>query len=284
MIGAASKAPKRHAEAGTANFHPTAGWVTRALIEKVLQPVGHFGAGYGTAAVWEPAAGLGHMAQTLADYSPCIVASDLYKPPGHLRRTHPHVVWHAGALNFLTKDCPSAHPPDWIITNPPFEKGAGRLNLAGYFALRALDLATVGVAMLWPLSQLCGQSRMERLFIPKPPTIEARFVERPKFHPGFVHPMQSGGDRDYLWLVWIKGERPRAPVFIHPCRVALERPEDYDQSLATTWDRMKARWIATNVPAPRRHMEWANFMAAARDEQSTWDHEKGQALDAVATV
>ncbi len=261
MIGAASKAPKRQAEVGTANFHPTAGWVTRALIEKVLKPVGHFDAGYGQARVWEPAAGLGHMAQTLADYAPHLRASDLYTPTGHLRRTHRDVVWHEGALNFLKDDFPWYHPPAWIITNPPFEKGAGKLNLAGHFALRALGLATIGVAMLWPLSQLCGQSRMERLFIPNPPTIEARFVERPKFHPGFVHPIQSGGDRDYLWLVWIKGEQPRAPVFIRPCRAELERSEDYDHAVANTWDEMKTHWIATNVPTVDRHTQWVNFMA-----------------------
>jgi hypothetical protein len=46
--------------------------------------------------------------------------------------------------------------PDWIITNPPF-------SIACKFTLRALDLATEGVAMLVRTQWIEGIGRYEKL-------------------------------------------------------------------------------------------------------------------------
>jgi hypothetical protein len=62
---------------------------------------------------------------------------------------------------------------DWIVTNPPF----GDRTLQ--FVLRALELASVGVAMFvrsqWAVE---GIKRYEQIFRDHPPTCRAFFMER----------------------------------------------------------------------------------------------------------
>jgi hypothetical protein len=55
--------------------------------------------------------------------------------------------------------------------NPPFA-------LACEFALRALELASEGVAMLVRTQWIEGIGRYEKLFRDRPPTVYAPFVER----------------------------------------------------------------------------------------------------------
>jgi hypothetical protein len=58
--------------------------------------------------------------------------------------------------------------PAWIITNPPF-------STACAFSLRALDLATEGVAMLVRTQWIEGIGRYENLFRDRPPSLYAPF-------------------------------------------------------------------------------------------------------------
>ena len=42
----------------------------------------------------------------------------------------------------------------------------------------------------------------------------------------------GGAATAYIWLVWLKGRAPRAPVWIPPCREALTRPDDVERFVA----------------------------------------------------
>jgi hypothetical protein len=59
--------------------------------------------------------------------------------------------------------------PDWIITNPPF-------SIACEFTLRALDLATEGVAMLartqWIEGTGCGLVALKRTVLRRPRAVQ----------------------------------------------------------------------------------------------------------------
>src|SRR5262245_62982164 len=78
--------------------------------------------------IWEPACGEGHMAAVIAEFTSAVIASDVFD---YGYGTAPH--------DFLYDD--PLTTPDWIITNPPF-------SIACEFTLRALKLASTGVAML----------------------------------------------------------------------------------------------------------------------------------------
>jgi hypothetical protein len=88
----------------------------------------------------------------------------------------------------------AASPVDWIVTNPPF-------NLACEFALRALSMARVGVALL--VRSVCSESleRWHRLFSPHPPTLIAQFAERVPMVKGRGNPKVSSATA-YAGFVW----------------------------------------------------------------------------------
>ena len=120
-------------------------------------------------------------------------------------------------LDFLN-DPPLSRPP-WIITNPPFV-------LACEFTLRALELATEGVAMLVRTQWIEGVGRYEKLFRDRSPTLFAPFVERVPMVKGRWDPDASTATA-YSWFVWRKNEAPRAPFWIPPGRrAALSKPDD----------------------------------------------------------
>jgi hypothetical protein len=107
------------------DFFPTPPWATRALFRHVLPALGV----EVIVGAWEPACGEGHMAAVIAEFAgSSVIASDIFD-----------YGYGVVPVDFLF-DAPLAQP-DWIITNPPF-------SLACEFTLRALDLATEGVAML----------------------------------------------------------------------------------------------------------------------------------------
>lgn len=90
-----------------------------------------------------------------------------------------------------------------IVCNPPFNK-------AEAFVLHALELVEHGkrVAMLLPLSWLCGFSR-ERPWMPESP-LEAVYAisPRPSMLPGDLVEQgvgAGGGKTDFGWFVWRKG-------------------------------------------------------------------------------
>lgn len=87
-----------------------------------------------TLSVLEPAAGEGHIAEVLREYFARVHASDVFD----------YGVGH-GVASFIGDRVDVLEAPacgiDWVITNPPF-------NLALDFALRRLELARQGVALL----------------------------------------------------------------------------------------------------------------------------------------
>ena len=101
---------------------PTPPWATRALLEHVIPK-----ANFAHLSVWEPACGEGHMAKVLREYFKQTDASDVF-PYGY-----------GDVSDFLAPQI--VRDADWIITNPPF-------RLAEAFALKALSLANIGVALL----------------------------------------------------------------------------------------------------------------------------------------
>lgn len=120
---------------------------------------------------------------------------------------------------------PPATDAEWIITNPPF-------SLAGQFALKALDVAEKGVAMLVRIAFLESAERYTTLFRTHPPSDIIQFVERLPMQKGIVNRDGSSATA-YCWLVWRKG----APNGTHfhwfpPCRKRLERDSDYPHEAA----------------------------------------------------
>lgn len=195
--------------ADSLDYFPTPPWATRALIEEVLPRLGwHFGGrqALANASAWEPACGEGHIAEVLAEYFGSVRASDI----------HPY--GYGDVADFLAvEERPEA---DWIITNPPFE------DKAEAFVLRALELARVGVAMFVRLQWLESLGRYERVFQPYPPTAISFFAERVNLCKGRWDPTGTTATA-YIWLVWIKGQSPSAPIWIKPGRrQALTRPDD----------------------------------------------------------
>jgi len=128
---------------------PTPPWGIRAPIEHGL-----FGdkAALRTMTCLEPACGRGHMAETLKEYFGKVVASDLLD----------YGYDHAGR-DFLTYPY-QAQSFDWVITNPPCNRGK-------QFVLRALPIARVGVAIIARTQFLEGAERYGNLFEPHPPTV-----------------------------------------------------------------------------------------------------------------
>lgn len=197
--------------AGDLDYSPTPPWATRALVERVLRSAGRE-AQCKWQTAWEPACGEGHMAEVLREYFREVWATDI-----NARKGYPDCVG-----GFLPEDgigSLSGHF-DWIITNPPFEDRVLK------FMDRALDLAGYGVAMFLQLRYLEGIGRYERIYKDRPPTIVAPFVERVPLVMGRYDP-EASTTTAFMWLVWLKGAAPQAPIWIPPgCKAALARPDD----------------------------------------------------------
>ena len=88
--------------------------------------------------------------------------------------------------------------PDWVITNPPF-------NLAQEFALRAIDEALGGVALLVRSNWAEGGERYRDLFGPRPPSFIAQYVERVPMVAGRYDP-DAASATAYAWFVWARGQ------------------------------------------------------------------------------
>jgi hypothetical protein len=127
------------------DYFPTPLWASRTLCRHVLPAVGVDAIG----SAWEPVCGEGHMAAVIAEFArEPVIASDIFQ---YGYGTAPHDFLHDEPL---TK-------PDWIITNPPF-------SIACEFTLRALDLASEGVAMLVRTQWIEGIGRYEKLAVSNP--------------------------------------------------------------------------------------------------------------------
>jgi hypothetical protein len=187
------------------DFFPTPPWATRALFRYVLPVLGIEEIGR----VWEPACGAGHMAAVIAEFTrEPVIASDIFD-----------YGFNAELIDFLDERQALSGRADWIITNPPFKP-------ADRFALRALDLAQVGVALLLRTQWLESEERYHSIFRDRPPTLFAPFVERVPMLRGRWDPDASTAT-SYSWFVWVRGAEPRPPFWIPPgCRALLSRPDD----------------------------------------------------------
>ncbi len=218
------------------DWFPTPPWATRALLELVLfeqlrgddwpimvrRPwLGRWGVDDGwpsfpvALSVLEPAAGEGHMAEVLREYFDQVHAADVFD----------YGTGYAVA-SFIGDGVDVLQAPpgriDWVITNPPF-------NLALDFALRGLEFAREGVALLVRSVWLEGAERYRSLFAKHPPAVVAQFVERVPITRGRWDPDASTATA-YSWFVWSKlapapGET-RLALIPPGQRAALTRQED----------------------------------------------------------
>jgi len=183
---------------------PTPPWATRALIEIVLKRYSLC-----DLTCLEPACGAGHMAKTLQEYFREVISSDIYD-------------YGFGRQSDFLADKYTKEQLNWIITNPPF-------RLAEEFVLRALQIASTGVAIFARTVFIESIGRYENLFQRFPPTIVAQFTERVPLVKGRLD-RKATTATGYCWLVWKKGARKKPPelLWIPPCRRKLERFSDYE--------------------------------------------------------
>ena len=202
--GAGAVMASRREPPDSLDYFPTPPWATRALFRHVLPALGVEAIDN----VWEPACGEGQMAEVIAEFANGqVVASDVFDY-GHGQTP----------VDFLHDQL--LIKPDWVITNPPFA-------LLCEFALRALDIATEGVALLARTQAIEGKERFEKMFRNQPPALFAPFVERVPMVKGRWDPDASTAT-SYAWLVWTMNGRTATRVFWIPpgCRNALSRPDD----------------------------------------------------------
>lgn len=166
------------------DFFPTPPWATRALIEDVIDPKAVQGL-----TCWEPAAGQGHMAEALRPYFVRLHASDVHD----YGCDYDVGSFVGGGLSGDLACCP--FPPDWIITNPPF-------NLAGAFLKRALATAERGVALLLRTAWIEGETRYNEIFSKTAPTTIAQFAERVPMVKGRWDDPNASSATAYMWFVW----------------------------------------------------------------------------------
>lgn len=188
------------------DFFPTPPWAVRALFEHVI------GDSWKNSTALEPACGEGHIAEVLTEYFGEVWSADI------------HDYGYGGEADFL--DISWERPFHWIITNPPFG------DKTEAFVLRAIERATVGVAMFVRLQWLEGIGRYERIFKDLPPTKIAFFAERVPLCKGRWDPDGTTATA-YIWLVWRKPNFPLAPFWIPPGqREALTYPDDIERFTA----------------------------------------------------
>jgi len=199
------------------DFFPTPLWGTRALSRFILAPRRPRAAlAYLTA--WDPACGQGHMVRALRDDFGVVHGSDIF----------PYGFGEMG--DFLQTPLlggwrPPAHP-DWIITNPPF-------NRAMDFAVEAMAQARKGVALLCRLQWMETQPR-EKFFRQYPCSYICPFIGRLAMVKGRVS-RKAKSATAYAWFVWdfedpgaIDNERIIRIPF--NARRLLERPTDWDET------------------------------------------------------
>ena len=196
---------QRHEDKDSLDFFPTPPWATRALCEWIRRNdtvhMKHMVA-------WEPACGAGDMAKTLEEYFGEVVASDI-EPQNY-----------GVKADFFTTNNMDT---DWIITNPPFNKGEE-------FALHALSLEPLGIALFTRLNFLETVGRYNRLFSVHPPSHVLVFTERVPIHKGKLTKTGTTATA-YCWIVWRRKNlmaRDTQVVWIPPCRKRLEKDSDYD--------------------------------------------------------
>ncbi len=178
---------------------PTPPWATRTLFECVLPRVFCTLGSTRIRSCWEPAAGLGHMAETIREYCPTVLMSDVADYPledGSRMSDH--------GLQLIDFRCapspcePSPEQAEWVVTNPPFKQ-------TETFLQRALRVASKGVALLQKQTWLTGGERYGQVYLETPPDLVAQFVERVPMCLGGYDPRGSTAT-DYAWFIWLQPE------------------------------------------------------------------------------
>lgn len=136
--------------------------------------------------VWEPAAGLGHMARVLDEQFFTVFTSDVHD--------YGFVLDNVGSFIGEGDVAPGFENADWIITNPPF-------NLACEFAERAIPLANTALLVRSVWAE--GGDRYRRIFKPFPPSYIAQFSERVPMVKGRWDPTATTAT-SYAWFIWVK--------------------------------------------------------------------------------
>lgn len=195
---------QRHEAHDSLDDFPTPPWATRAACEFLTDE----GFDLAETDVREPCANRGHMVRPLLEHFGAVIGSDV----------------HDYGAGFPVRDYlfgPDEHfsRTDWTFMNPPF-------RLAGEFIERALRLSRVGVAVLVRAAFLESIGRYETLFSRTPPSFVLQFTERVVMHKGRLAPEGSTATA-YAWLIWIHGESDTRLRWIPPCRIRLERANDY---------------------------------------------------------
>lgn len=180
---------------------PTPPWATRALMTHILNDDE-----IRRDSCWEPACGRGFMAKPLNEYFRYVYASDV------------HDYGYGQEEDFTTS---SRLDFDWVITNPPFRLGE-------QFALRGIESAKQGVALLTRTTFIESVGRFERLFQKHRPYVVAQFVERVPMVKGRLDRKASTAT-GYAWIVWrndlqVSETKMR---WIPPSRKSLEKADDY---------------------------------------------------------
>lgn len=212
---------QRHVDKAGPDDFPTPPWATRALIREVLQPRG---LDFSTKTVWEPACNRGYMARPLAESFGHVLTSDIadYGWTGQQAlgdflggRFHCPASGHVMAFD----------APDWIVTNPPFNKAAE-------FVRHALTIAREGVAIIARVAFLEGGDRHRELFGAAMPWLVLQHVERVPMNEGGYDP-KNGTATAYAWFVWRKGwsEDHYIGGWVPKCRKKYERPADVNFDL-----------------------------------------------------
>lgn len=189
---------------------PTPPWATRALFEVSFKAMDIAI----PKSAWEPTCNRGLMAEPLREYIGDLRASDVFD----------YGYEHGCVYDFLSEAGEgSLFPPEWIIFNPPFNKSLD-------FTLKALTIATTGVAVFCRSNWLQDVDRYERLFKIDPPTAYCPFVERVPLYKGGWRPKGKTATH-YSWFVWTRPRRetwtPPPVLWIPPGqRRALTRPDD----------------------------------------------------------
>jgi hypothetical protein len=163
------------------SYFPTPLWGTRALCDVVLGGKEKLSG----LRCWEPACGEGHMSRALSEYFAEVESSDIHDYGfGHVADFLPTP---------LNRQWRPEQPVDWIITNPPFNKGAE-------FARHALFHARQGVALLLRSSWLESNDR-DPLFTDFTLSAYAPFIGRLPMFKGRLDRKGSTATA-YAWFVW----------------------------------------------------------------------------------
>ena len=235
-------------------FFASPPWAARALFEHVLA-IATGEKLRRSAVISEPAAGMGHMSHVLAEYADRVYASDIYPYPVSHAGPAPHIE----IADFLSQgwDGPAS---DWIVTNPPF-------GMSHLFLDRALGLASRGVAFLQRMQWLESKKRYRDIYLPRPPSLIAPFVERVPMCEGGWDPEGTTATM-YAWFVWARedgGSWPRPLRAGETLRTYLI-PPGRKEELTRASDRVLAeRCVPGFVPPSRRNGKGAGACASLGD-------------------